>query len=249
MKFILANSIPACRQAVTASTLWTLSSSETAHLRPVPERRSQIEIPPICGNPEHIILSDVILPLHILCLRCLLLLRLRGDKWLATMLFFLIAFDFRPCIPVTAVNDKLYMLHQESKTRAAEHSNRLGTASMSNSTSSSFRACWAGLGKGSYLEQALLFVAAPSSRSKFTNRSVFSIARDVMAKAYGITGKLLFVCLIFTSRRPTSSLLHGSPWFLKNSPRKSSLQILCNSLSGNVGHATSPVHLPDYIAT
>ena len=32
--------------------------------------------------------SEVILPLYTLCLRCLLLLRLRGDKWLATILFF-----------------------------------------------------------------------------------------------------------------------------------------------------------------
>ena len=44
------------------------------------------------------------------------------------MALFLIALDCRPCI--TIVHDELYVLHQESKTRAAEHSNRLGTASM-----------------------------------------------------------------------------------------------------------------------
>ena len=50
---------------------------------------------------------------------------------------FLIALDCRPCI--TIVHDVLYVLDKESKARAAEHSNRLGTASLRNS--SSFRAC------------------------------------------------------------------------------------------------------------
>ena len=58
--------------------------------------------------------------------------------------FFRIVLDCIPCI--TIVHDELYVLHQECKTRPPEHSNRLGTASVRNS--SSFRACWAGLGKG-----------------------------------------------------------------------------------------------------
>ena len=45
---------------------------------------------------------------------------------------FLIALDCRLCIII--VHDELYVLHQESKTRAAEHSNRLGTAPMRNSS-------------------------------------------------------------------------------------------------------------------
>ena len=144
-KLIMGSDIPACRQAVTASTLWKMSSSETAYVRQVTERPSQIEIPPFAE-----------------------ILNTRGQKLFcrstpsACAVFFswgcvetngwpqyssfLIALDYRPCI--TIVHDELYVLHQESKTCAAEHSNRLGAASMRNS--SSFRACWAGLGKGSY---------------------------------------------------------------------------------------------------
>ena len=148
-----------CFRSAKNVFIWN-SSREASYWQT--ERRSQIEIPPICGNPENTSWSEVILPLYILCLRCLLLLRLRGDKLLATILFFsdntwqyssfLITLDCRPCIII--VHDELYVLHQESKTPVAEHSSGLGTASRwweIEFFSSPY--CWAGLGKGSYLEQ------------------------------------------------------------------------------------------------
>ena len=104
-------------------------------------------------------------------------------KWLATIYSsFLITLDYRPCISI--VHGRTVRTSPgKFKTCAAEHSNRFGAASMRNS--SSFRACWAGLGKGSYLEQALSFCSRSFIQVQIYKwiKVYFSIARDACGQS------------------------------------------------------------------
>ena len=90
--------------------------SETVDIRPGRERRSRIEIPPICGKPR-----GPKLFCHSTAFACAVFLSSSccvDNGWPQTHLFF-IALD---CIGITTVHNELYMLHQESRTHADESS-------------------------------------------------------------------------------------------------------------------------------